>query len=304
MILTIRRALGNRNIIFLLALALGFLWDTGADHAQRLIVPGLAVVMTISTMGITGDTFRSARSVISFSLIGIAASFFLHGIILVGLIAFLIQDRSFWIGFILIAAVPPAVAVIPFALFLRGDMALALLGTIGGYLGALIITPLIAVSFLGTGFISPAKLLLILGELIVGPLLLSRILVGTGLSKRIDPYKGPITNWSFALVIYIITGLNRDIFVQDPLSVGPVAVVAFLTTFILGWAMEKVGNCLRWDQAKLKSLMLLTTFKNYGLAGALAIVFFEPRTAVPATVTSAVGILYFIWLEVRAAKSP
>lgn len=304
MILAIRRALGNRNLIFLLALALGFLWDTGAHYAQRLIVPGLAVVMTISTMGITGDTFRSARSVISFSLIGIAASFFLHGIILVGLIALLIEDPSFWIGFILIAAVPPAVAVIPFALFLRGDMALALLGTIGGYLGALIITPLIAVSFLGTGFISPAKLLLILGELIVGPLLLSRILVGTGLSKRIDPYKGSITNWSFAFVIYIITGLNRDIFVQDPLSVGPVVVVAFLTTFMLGWAMEKVGNCLRWDQAKLKSLILLTTFKNYGLAGALAIVFFEPQTAVPATVTSAVGILYFIWLEVRAAKSP
>jgi BASS family bile acid:Na+ symporter len=186
-------------------------------------------------------------------------------------------------------------------------MDLALLGTIGAYLGALIITPLIALVFLGTGFISPAKLLLILGELIVGPLIVSRILASTGLSKKIDPYKGPITNWSFFLVIYIITGLNRDIFIQQPLSIVPVAVVAILTTFVLGWVIEKIGDFFHYEKAKLTSFVLLATFKNYGLAGALALVFFNPQTAVPATVTSAVGIIYFIWLEMRAnrhAKAP
>jgi BASS family bile acid:Na+ symporter len=181
-------------------------------------------------------------------------------------------------------------------------MDLALLGTIGAYLGALIITPLIALVFLGAGFISPAKLLLILGELIVGPLVVSRILVSTGLSKKIDPYKGPITNWSFFLVIYIITGLNRDIFIQQPLSIVPVVVVAILTTFVLGWVIEKIGDFFHYEKAKLTSFVLLATFKNYGLAGALALVFFNPQTAVPATVTSAVGILYFIWLEMRANR--
>ena len=229
-------------------------------------------------------------------------NFLLHGVILIGLSALIIRDQFFWNGFILVAAVPPAVAVIPFALFLRGNMNLALLGTIGAYLGALIITPLIALVFLGTGFISPVKLLLILGELIVGPLVISRILVRTGLSKKIDPYKGPITNWSFFLVIYIMTGLNRDIFFQQPLSIVPVAIVAVLTTFVLGWVIEKIGDFFHYEKAKLASFVLLATFKNYGLAGALALVFFNPQTAVPATVTSAVGILYFIWLEMRANR--
>ena len=297
-----RRFLGNRNVIFLMALVLGFLWDTGAKYTQQLILPGLAVVMTLSSMNIGGDSLRSLKSLVSSTLVGIVGNFFLHGVILIGLSALIIRDQFFWNGFILVAAVPPAVAVIPFALFLRGNMDLALLGTIGAYLGALIITPLIALVFLGTGFISPAKLLLILGELIVGPLIVSRILASTGLSKKIDPYKGPITNWSFFLVIYIITGLNRDIFIQQPLSIVPVAVVAILTTFVLGWVIEKIGDFFHYEKAKLTSFVLLATFKNYGLAGALALVFFNPQTAVPATVTSAVGILYFIWLEMRANR--
>jgi BASS family bile acid:Na+ symporter len=303
----IGRLLNNRNVIFLLALVLGFLWDTGAKYTQQLILPGLAVVMTLSSMGISGGSLRSLKSLASSTLVGIVGNFFLHGVILIGLSALIIRDPFYWNGFILVAAVPPAVAVIPFALFLRGNVELALLGTIGAYLGALIITPLIALVFLGTGFISPMKLLLILGELIIGPLVVSRILVSTGLSKKIDPYKGPITNWSFFLVIYIMTGLNRDIFIQQPLSIVPVAIVAILTTFVLGWVIEKTGDFFHYEKAKLTSFVLLATFKNYGLAGALALFFFNPQTAVPATVTSAIGILYFIWLEIRAnrqAKAP
>jgi BASS family bile acid:Na+ symporter len=298
----LRSILGNRNVIFILALVLGFLWDTGAQYTQRLILPGLAVVMTLSSMGISGDTFRSAKAFVVSSLIGIIGNFFLHGLIIVGLSILLINDQTYWNGFILLAAVPPAVAVIPFSLFLRGNMELALFGTIGAYLGALVITPLIALAFLGANLISPAKILLILGELIVGPLIVSRILVRTGLSKKIDPYKGPITNWSFFVVIYIMTGLNRDIFIQQPLSIVPVAIVAILTTFVLGWVIEKIGNSLGFEKPKVTSFGLLATFKNYGLSGALAIVFFNPQSAVPSTVTSAIGILYFIWLELRANR--
>jgi BASS family bile acid:Na+ symporter len=287
-----------------MALALGFLWDTGAHYMQRLILPGLAVVMTLSSMGISGHAFRSPKSLLSYTFIGIVGNFVLHGVVLIGLSALIIRDQFFWNGFILLAAVPPAIAVIPFALFLRGNVELALLGTIGAYLGAFFLTPLIALVFLGTGFISPMKLLLILGELIIGPIVASRILVATGLSKKIDPYKGPITNWSFFLVIYIITGLNRDIFIDQPLSIVPVIAVAILTTFVLGWIIEKSGELMHHDKASLMSFVLLSTFKNYGLSGALALVFFNPQTAVPSTVTSAIGILYFIWLEMRASRYP
>lgn len=285
-----------------MALALGFAWDKGAQYTQQLILPGLAVVMTLSSMGVSSEVFRSPRSLLYSTLIGIAGNFILHVLVLIGLNALIIRDQFFWTGFILLAAVPPAVAVIPFAFFLKGNMELALLGTIGAYLSALVITPAIALMFLGTGLISPVKLLMILGELIIGPLVVSRILLGTGLSTKIDPYKGPITNWSFFLVIYIMTGLNRNIFFEQPLSIVPVAIIAILTTFVLGWLIQKIGDYLCFEKSILTSFMLLSTFKNYGLSGALALVFFGPQTAVPSTVTSAVGILYFIWLETQAKR--
>ncbi len=93
---------------------------------QRLILPGLAIVMTLSSMGVSGDAFRSLRSLLSFTFIGILGNFVLHGAVLIGLNTLIIEDQFFWNGFILLAAVPPAVAVIPFYLLLKGNSELAL----------------------------------------------------------------------------------------------------------------------------------------------------------------------------------
>jgi BASS family bile acid:Na+ symporter len=182
---------------------------------------------------------------------------------------------------------------------LKGDSNFALVGTIGAYLGALFATPLIAVTFLGSGFISPVKVFVILIELIIAPLLLSRILIKMGLARRIEPVKGTIINWSFFVLVYTITGLNRTIILQNPLSLVWVTLIALFSMFVLGWIIEKAGNALRIDPKVLTSMVLLGTYKNYGLASGLSLVFFNPETAVPATVTSTISILYIIYLEMR-----
>ncbi len=106
----------------LFALILGFLWDAGAQYTQRLILPGLAIVMTLSSMGISSDAFRiSSFTSFSSTFIGILGNFVLHNAVLIGLSALIIEDQFFWKGFILLAAVPPAVAVIPFSLFPEGQ---------------------------------------------------------------------------------------------------------------------------------------------------------------------------------------
>ncbi len=43
--------------------------------------------------------------------------------------------------------------------------------------------------------------------------------------------------------------------------------------------------------------MLLGTLKNYGLAGGLALSFFDTKTALPSTVSVVFMIIYIIWLE-------
>jgi BASS family bile acid:Na+ symporter len=292
----LKRLLRSRDFILFLGLILGLLWGEAAYWTNPLTLPLLALAMTVSVMGIPGAIFRIPRSLAGPALSGIVMTYLVLSGIILGLSFILIHDKNLWNGFVLIAAVPPGVAVIPFTLFLNGNRFFSLVGTMGAYLGALIITPLIALWLLGTAFINPVKLFIIMVELILLPLFISQFLVRTGASKRIEPFKGTITNWSFFVVTYTIVGLNRQVFLDQPLSLLPVAIIALVTTFLLGWAIEGMGKLLRIDSTTVTSLVLLGTIKNYGLAGGLSLALFSRDTAVPATVSTIFMTVYIIWL--------
>jgi len=295
----VQRLLRNRNFILFAAVILGLLWEEGAQWTKSLTLPVLALVMTLSTMGISVSAFRSPRTLLGPALGGLALNYLLLGGFILGLTVLLISDEALRSGFTIIAAVPPAVAVIPFTGFLSGNSTFSLIGSIGGYLGALIITPLIVLGLLGSGSVEPLTLFTIMIELIIVPLILSRILVWTGMAIRIEPLRGTIINWSFFVVAFTIVGLNRAVFLETPLSLIPVALIALASTFFLGWIIEKVGALFRVDPKTLISLILLGTLKNYGLAGGLALALFSKRTAVPATVSVVFMIVYIIWLDLK-----
>jgi len=136
-------------------------------------------------------------------------------------------------------------------------------------------------------------------ELILVPLILSRILRRSGMVRRIEPIKGAITNWSFCLVTYTIVGLNQAIFLKQPLALLWVAVIALATTFILGFMITGMGGILGLDSRKITSLVLLGTQKNTGLAAGLALALFSDKTALPATVSTIFSLVYFIWLSFK-----
>jgi bile acid:Na+ symporter, BASS family len=283
----------------ILALATGLIWGEGAEWTEQITLPALAIVMTLSVTGITGNTFRSLRTLIAPGIIGIFMNYVVLGGFILGLSKLFIHDEALWSGFVILAAVPPAVAVIPFTLFLKGDTDFSLIGTLGAYLGALIITPLMAILFIGTSFVDPLKLMTIIVELIFAPILFSRILIMTGISRLIDPIKGDITNWSFFLVSYTIVGLNQKVFLAQPFSLLPVAIISVASTFLLGWIIEVVSKIARIDEKKTISIVLLGTLKNYGLSGGLALSFFDTKTALPSTVSVVFMIVYIIWLEFK-----
>ena len=296
------RLLRNRDFILLLALVFGLFLHHGVQWTQRLILPALAVVMTLSTMSVPDSVFRNPRSLIILSLVGILMNYLVLTGFILGASSLLISDRALWEGFVILAAVPPAVAVIPFSEFLGGDNSYSLIGTVGAYLAALVLMPLLAVSILGTGFVSPHKILLIMVELIVAPLLLSRLLIRTGGDQVIEPFKGAFTNWCFFVVIYTVVGLNHDVFLHHPLTLIPVALIAVCSTFILGLVIERMSIWVGVEPEKRVSLILLGTLKNYGLAGGIALTLFDKQTALPATVSTVFMIVYVIWLNFKSRK--
>lgn len=289
----------NRDFLLILSVVLGLTVETGAHWTKSLVIPALAVVMTLSIMGIPGSVFRSPRALLAPVLMGLLMNYgLLSGLILL-LSTLLIQEASLKAGFIIILAVPPAVAVIPFSLLLKGDVSFSLLATMGCYLGALILMPLITISFLGSEFVDRQKVILIMVELIIAPLLISRLLRRSALAEKIEPYKGTITNWGFFLVTYTIVGLNRSAFLSHPSAIAPVALVALASTFLLGFGIEKIGRLFRIDPGKLVSLVLLGTHKNTGLAAGLALTLFGEQTALPATVSTIFMIVYIVWLNLK-----
>jgi BASS family bile acid:Na+ symporter len=292
----------NRDFILILSVGCGLVLGKGGAWTAPLVLPALAVVMTLSTMGVRGEALRSAQGWWRPVLAGLLLNYVVLGGLLLGLSALLISEAPLRDGFVLLVAVPPAIAVIPFTDFLHGNTAFSLLGMVACYLAALALTPLISLGLLGTGFIEPWSLIMVIAELILAPLIVSRILLWSSVAPRLEPVKGTITNWCFFLVMYTIVGLNRDFFLTRPLILLPVAAIAVASTFVLGELIERAGRLMNLDRPTVTSLLLLGTLKNYGIAGGLALTLFSRKTALPAAVSSVFMIVYIIWLDLKKRR--
>ncbi|MBW2559848.1 MAG: hypothetical protein JRE40_03215 [Deltaproteobacteria bacterium] len=304
MVKKITRLLQNRDFILFLALMTGLFLPQASTWSRHLTLPALALVMTISTMGIPGSLFRSPRSLIIPAISGIVMSYGVLAGFILGISSLVIHDRELWKGFVILALMPPAVAIIPFTDLFKGNRAFSLAGTAGGYLGALIILPLTLYKVLGSGHFVLERLTIIAIVLIIVPLVISRLLLKGKLDKVLDPVKGIIINWSFFVVVYTIVGLNQDVFTRQPLRLLPVVAIAIGSMFVLGLLIEWTGKLLRINPQTTISLVLLGTIKNYGLAAGIALTLFSKESALPATVSTIFMFVYVIWMDFKQRWSP
>jgi BASS family bile acid:Na+ symporter len=291
--------LRNRNFILVLALVLGLLLGDGSQWTEELVLPVLAFVMMLSTTSISGTLFTSPRALLVPVTVGITLNYGVLGGLMLVLSRLNILEESFRTGYVILAAVPPAVGIIPFTGFLEGDMDFSLVGSIAGYLGAFIFTPLILFSFLGLTSGFQFKLLITMVELIIIPLILSRVLVYTGVASKITSLRGPLINWSFFLVIYTVVGLNRGVFLNQPSTIVPLIIIAVTTTFLMGILIEEVCQILHVVPERVVSMVLLGTSKNAGFAAGLALTLFSKETAIASTVQTIFMLAYVIFLDLR-----
>ena len=299
MVAKVRALLHNRNFILLLAITAGLLFDYAAQWTKLLVLPTLTIILTLAIADFSGKVHEYRSSPFIPALVGVFMSYVILGNFIVGLGAFLIHDERLWIGFIIMAAVPPAVAVAPLANSRGGNEVYAVIGTIGAYIGALVIIPVIASGLLDMHSIDITKLIVAATVLILLPLLLYKIIARRGLHRKIEPIKGILIKWCHFLILYTIVGLNREAIIGQPSSLYPVAAIALTSTFLLGFLIEWIGTLLRISKEKLTSLCLLGTLKNYALAAGLALSLFSSDTALPAAVFMIFMMIYIAWLDFK-----
>ncbi|MGZ6220557.1 MAG: hypothetical protein ACXWMV_11230, partial [Syntrophales bacterium] len=250
----VRALLHNRTFLTLMAITAGLLFDHAAQWTRLLVLPALTIILTLAVTDFSGKFHEYRGSLLIPAFVGVIMNYVILGNFVIGSSAFLIHDEELWVGFIIMAAVPPAVAVVPVANSWGGNEIYAAIGTIGAYVGALVIIPVIACGLLDIHAIDITNLIVVATVLTLLPLLLFKIIARRGLQVKIKPIKGTLVKWCSFLILYTIVGLNRETIIEQPSSLYPVAAIALSSTFVLGFLIEWVGTLLRISKEKLTTL--------------------------------------------------
>nr|MBC7245207.1 hypothetical protein [Chloroflexota bacterium] len=290
------RLLRDRNFLLVSSLVLGFALGRTAHLTQGFTLPALAVAMAVSVTEVQLHDFRPLAKVARMTLIGIVLTYLLNGALLLVLARLLTLEADVWAGIVLLAATPTGVAVIPFSYLLGGDIPFALVGSVGIYLAAVLLMPLIVTAFLGPTAVSPMRLITILFQLLVLPLAASRLIVASPLKEPIKRWRGSIVNWAFALVIFTVIGLNRDRILQQPQVLLLLLLIGVCTNFGLGFVLEWVLQRLGFNRAWRVTSIIMGTIKNTSLTAATALALFSESVSLPAAVVSVTNVLYLVWL--------
>jgi len=294
--------LRNNSFILALALACGIALGGGADYTRPAVTPLLAFVMTLSLVGISTSVFSKGKGLIKPALTAVFLNYVLLGGLHIGLAYLLIDDPGLRAGFVLMAAVPPAVAAIPFTYKLGGDVSFTLVGSVAGHIAAFAVMPLLTVALLGGSLVDPIQLVTTLLQLVGAPFLISRLLrMSDRIVAWLDRYRGVLLNWSFFVVVYTIVGLNRSAFLEFDRAIIPVAIVAFCATFGIAHTVFWASRFVAGSREMRVSYAVMSAWKNYGLAGAIALTYFGEVAALPTAITTAFAIITFIVLNTTIA---
>lgn len=252
----------------------------GFPAAASRPVQQLALILAM-TFSLTEITFRGTSLRTEARGIGLAflATYGVMGGLVLGFAA-LTPEADLRSGWVLMAAVPPAVAVVPITSFLRGNVRSALIADALLYLLGLVMVPVLALALLGQGV--PVGELVLQTVLLIGaPILLSRPLLRW---RGVHDARPTAVCIAFFVLVLAIVGSARDVLFSRPNLVLGLAGLALVRTFGLGIAVFAAGLALRLARDTRVAASTFGGFKNLGLTVVLASTVFGAVASLPAVV--------------------
>jgi len=302
--MSVIKILKNRNFIFILALTLGFLiGDSAGTWIKHLTIPVLAIVMVASLVQFPFENFLNFKSLIKPALYSILVGYFIFGAVLLLLAKFLIRDNELWIGFVILACAPPGVAIPPFTRILGGDEKFSIVGMVSSYIAIMAIFPLAGIIFIGSNFVQPLKLIILFIEVIIGPMIVSQILIRFKWDKYITRHRGTIVNWGLFVIIFVVIALNRNLFFKDLKILGIISLISLISISGLWLLLNLILKKLKFKSSTRKSFVLFGTVKNGPFAATIALGLFGERASVPGAIFSVFLIIYLIILSFTARRN-
>ncbi len=256
----------------------------------------LAIVMTFSLSGLSFRSLFPIKTVIKPMLIGILLNYLIFGVLILIVASLFFDVKSdLFIGFVIIAATPPGVAIIPFSVKLNGDLNYSIVGVFGAFLASIFLTPAIIEFFVGNGSVDSMQLFKIMMLLIVLPFGISRLLRQKQFLKTVEKTRGQVIDIGFALIIYASIGINNHVFFNDFYLLFKINLVFFIVMFFGSYVFKFIIKN-KVSPAKAISTRLLFAIKSSGFAVVTAMELFGDRVAIPATVMSVLVLVYLFAL--------
>ncbi|MFO8133705.1 MAG: hypothetical protein R6U10_07260 [Thermoplasmatota archaeon] len=288
----IERLLSSFTLMVSLAIGAGLLVGGYPAFTSEISTVSLMVAMTFSLIPVRLREIELRREGRHIML-----PFFLSFVWLSGLAVVLgmLFQPPIRYGFVAMAAVPPAVAVIPITRAVGGDVAFSLVSLSFLYLCSLFLTPFIIFLFAGEA-IDLWEVIRTVLLLILLPLLLSRGARRLPFSQRQTTM---LTNVCFFLLMFGIVGARRSFLFHEWTVVAVIAAAVALRTFGSGMLIQVVGKRAGVPRERLLPLTLFGSFKNEGLAILIALPLFGETAGVPLVVAIMFEMLWVGCLEAR-----
>ncbi len=293
------RLILNRNFILVFAVIMGFIFGEKAVYVKDYTMYVLAITMVFATTGIASKALWPPKKLVKPMLVGTLLNYFVFGAVVLLLAWFLMPTEQLFMGFVVVVAAPPGVAVIPFSGILKGNLDYSIVGVFGAFLASIFIAPALVGYFPGGKAIDSWALFWLMIKLVMVPLLVSRLLLMQPLFKVVEKIRGKVVDWGFAIIIFTAVGMNRDVFFSDPKILLLVSAVLLAGTFGIGSLYQIIMPRLGVRKDLITTQTLLLTIKSSGFSVVTALALFGREAAIPSAVLAVVVLMYLLFLSIR-----
>src|SRR5438128_3165105 len=267
-------------------LVVGFATGGFPAYSKEIAEVALILGMTFSLTEISISGISSREELRRF-LVAFGMSY----VLLSGLIlsfAVLSPDPQIRNGWVLMAAVPPAIAVVPITSILKGDTRRSLVSLALLYVLGLGLVPAITLAF--TNQAAPFEELVLQTVLLIGvPLIASRLLRPW---SRVADFRRSAVSLSFFFLVVAIAGSTRAPLLAHPELIATLALLSFGRTFLLGGVVFVLTRALDVPWSERVAVTAFSSFKNLGLTVVLAFAVFGPVATLPSIVSLVFEILW------------
>lgn len=283
------------------AIVLSLLFETVDLPSSILIIIVLMIQMTLSMDGLrlSMKCFREYRRD---ALLSLVLTYVVNTLVTLAVGAIFIPfNEAIWYGWVMLASMPCAIAVVMAAVIVNEDIEVSFVGVTVTYVVGIAVTPLLSLVLIGDA-VNPLEILKYLLLFILIPLIISRPLRMIGVPRTV---KIPIINMMMFTMIFLSVNSNRGFLLDEPLFIGTIFLIAIARVAILMFLSKAVLRLADTPDDRWTIQMVTGVWKNTGLSVSMCMVVLTgmPEAAIPCFLSMMVECIWFSFITRRKSFS-